>query len=40
MRDDRLHPERVTTVVTDIDDAPRALTNHVRSAQTKTIVAA
>jgi alcohol dehydrogenase len=40
IQDDRLHPERVTTVVADIDDAPRALTDHVRSAQTKTIVAA
>jgi alcohol dehydrogenase len=35
----RLQPERVTTVVAGLDDAPQALTDHVRGAQTKTIVA-
>jgi alcohol dehydrogenase len=35
----RLHPEEVTTNVADLDDAPRALTEHVRSDATKTILA-
>ena len=39
MTDGRLQPERVTTVIAGLDDAPRALTDHVRGAQTKTIVA-
>jgi alcohol dehydrogenase len=37
--DRRLHPEQVTTNVADLDDAPRALTEHVRSDATKTILA-
>jgi alcohol dehydrogenase len=37
--DRRLHPEHVTTNVADLDDAPRALTEHVRSDDTKTILA-
>jgi alcohol dehydrogenase len=37
--DGRLHPEQVTTNVADLDDAPRALAEHVRSHATKTILA-
>jgi alcohol dehydrogenase len=39
MADGRLHPEHVTTNVADLDDAPRALSEHVRSNATKTILA-
>lgn len=39
MTEGRLRPERVTTVVAGLDDAPQALTDHVRGARTKTIVA-
>ena len=34
----RLHPELVTTELAALDDAPRALTAHVRSAATKTVL--
>jgi alcohol dehydrogenase len=39
MVDDRLHPESVTTVVAPMDDAPAALSEHMRGQSTKTIVA-
>jgi len=35
--DGRLAPERVTTHVADLDDAPRALTAHARGDATKTV---
>lgn len=34
-----LQPERVTTVLAPMDDAPVALTDHMRGGSTKTIVA-
>jgi alcohol dehydrogenase len=37
--DRRLHPEHVTTNVADLDDAPSAISEHVRSDATKTIFA-
>jgi alcohol dehydrogenase len=39
MADDRLHPELVTTVLAPMDDAPTALSEHMRGQSTKTIVA-
>ena len=36
----RLQPERVTTTVASIDDAPAALAEHVRGGSTKTILTA
>ncbi len=36
----RLHPERVTSVVASLDDAPAALGEHVRGGATKTILTA
>ena len=36
----RLQPERVTTTVASIDDAPAALAEHVRAGSTKTILTA
>ena len=38
--DGRLKPETVTTTVAPLDDAPRALTEHVRGDATKTILTA
>jgi alcohol dehydrogenase len=40
MRSGRLHPERVTTAVAPIDDAPAALTEHLRGTSTKTVLTA
>lgn len=34
----RLHPETVTTCVAPIDDAPRALHQHLRSDALKTVL--
>jgi alcohol dehydrogenase len=34
----RLHPERVTTAVAPVDEAPAALAEHVRAGSTKTII--
>ena len=40
MADGRLSPERVTTAVAGMDDAPAALTEHMRGPATKTIITA
>jgi alcohol dehydrogenase len=40
MSDGSFAPERVTTVVAPLDDAPTALTDHLRGGSTKTIVVA
>jgi alcohol dehydrogenase len=36
--DGRLHPERVTTSLARLDDAPRVLSEHVRGESTKTVL--
>jgi len=38
MADGRLEPERVTTLVAPIEEAPAALAEHMRGASTKTII--
>ena len=38
MAEDRLHPELVTTVEAAMDDAPAALSEHMRGQSTKIIV--
>jgi alcohol dehydrogenase len=38
MASGRLHPERVTTAVAPIDDAPGALAEHMRAGSAKTII--
>jgi alcohol dehydrogenase len=40
MTSGRLHPDQVTTALAAIDDAPLALTEHVRKGTTKTILQA
>jgi hypothetical protein len=40
MSSGRLHPERVTSVVAALDDAPAALAEHVHGGATKTILSA